>query len=364
MKSSDLSAQDQAWMQRALSIAERGLFTTKPNPRVGCVIAKGDRFIAEGWHMRAGEPHAEINALAAAGSAAKGGHVFVSLEPCVHTGRTGPCTHALIDAGVSRVVAAAVDPNPKVAGQGLTALRNAGIEVTVLEYEAGAIALNSGFFLRMTQGRPLIRLKMAVSLDGRTAAADGGSQWITSAEARADVHRLRARSCAIVTGVGTMETDNPRLNARIDGDVTQPLRVIVEGRRKVSAAAQLFTEPGPVLIAAAGPAGDRVELAGRAEVVDLSDGAGGIHLARLVDALTDRNCNEVLIEAGPTLAGRFVASGLVDEIWVYQAPDILGSAAQPMFAIPEIHSMDEKHSFSIRDVQRIGRDVRTIYSRA
>ncbi|HIK76222.1 MAG TPA: bifunctional diaminohydroxyphosphoribosylaminopyrimidine deaminase/5-amino-6-(5-phosphoribosylamino)uracil reductase RibD [Alcanivorax sp.] len=380
-------------MARALELARRALYTTDPNPRVGCVLAHDGLIIAEGFHARAGEPHAERNALATAGEHARGATAYVTLEPCSHTGRTGPCADALIDAGVARVVAAMQDPNPQVAGSGLQRLRDAGIQVDTGLQEADARALNPGFVLRMSQGRPLIRIKAAASLDGRTAMASGESQWITGPEAREDVQRLRARSSAIVTGIGTVLADRPSYTVRpeqwrhgeyADGPVRAPLRVILDPALRTPVDSPVVTADGPCLIAHADQPGaapdDRrraLEHAG-AELLALpraraaSDSAEpaatahaeqrGLDLHAVIAELTRRECNEVLVECGATLAGAFVREALFDELIVYLAPTLLGADARGLLDLP-FERMDQQVRLQWRDLRRVGDDLRLTLTR-
>src|SRR5512135_2431955 len=299
-----LGAIDSQWMARALCLAERGLYTTAPNPRVGCVLVKDGKIIGEGWHERAGEPHAEVHALRAAGGAARGATAYVTLEPCSHHGRTPPCADALIAAGVSRVVSAMQDPNPLVAGQGLQKLSDAGIEVECGLMEAAARELNIGFVSRMTRGMPWVRSKIAASLDGRTALANGTSKWITGEAARRDVQHWRARSCAILTGIGTVLADDPQLNVRSMESARQPLRAVVDNGLRIPPAARLLQQPGAVIYTATQDAQKiaALEKSG-ARVAVLADAGGQVDLSAVLRDLAERGCNEVLVEAGSKLNG-------------------------------------------------------------
>ncbi len=350
-------------MARALRLARRGLFTTAPNPRVGCVIAHGDEVVGEGWHERAGGPHAEVVALERAGGRARGATVYVTLEPCSHHGRTPPCADALIEAGVARVVAAVADPSPKVAGAGLARLREAGIEVACGLMEAQARALNPGFFSRFERGRPWLRCKLAASLDGRTAMASGESRWITSGPARADVQRWRARSGAIVTGIGTVVADDPRLDVRLEQAARQPARVVLDSALRFPPEARMLGCGGPVWIftAPGADAGRRAELerAGAA-LFELPRGAAGLDLAALLAELARREIDEVLVEAGPTLAGAFVAAGLVDELILYLAPHLMGDGARPLLRLPGLERMADRLPLDIVDVRAVGHDIRLV----
>ena len=352
---------DREFMARALGLAERGLFTTTPNPRVGCVIVRDGEVIGEGFHARAGEPHAEANALAAAGDRAAGATVYVTLEPCSHHGRTPPCADALIAARVRRVVAAMGDPNPKVGGEGFARLRAAGVEVASGLLEDEARELNIGFVSRLTRGRPWVRLKIAATLDGRTAAANGQSQWITGEASRRDGHRWRARACAVLTGIGTVKDDDPRLTVREVATTRQPLRVLVDSRLEVPLDARIL-EGGHVLVAAA--SADRAKIAALqakgAEVVVLANAAGKVELADLMRELARRELNEVHVEAGVKLNGSLVAAGVVDELLIYLAPSLLGDGGNGMFNLPSIERLDQKLPLRLVDVQRIGEDVRVV----
>ncbi|TFH86542.1 bifunctional diaminohydroxyphosphoribosylaminopyrimidine deaminase/5-amino-6-(5-phosphoribosylamino)uracil reductase RibD [Billgrantia azerbaijanica] len=361
-----------AWMARALELARRGLYTTDPNPRVGCVLVKHQRLVGEGWHVRAGEPHAEIHALRAAGEEARRATAYVTLEPCSHHGRTGPCAAALIEAGVRKVVVAMVDPNPQVAGRGIAMLREAGVEVEVGLLEADARALNPGFVSRMARGRPFVRLKMAMSLDGRTAMASGESQWITGPHARTAVQRLRARASAILTGVESVIFDNSRLTVRpaqlglADAEAIaarQPLRVVVDTRLRLPVAAACLREPGRTLVAtvAGHDAARRTRLeAAGAEVHVFPAGADGrVDLAALLRYLAEREAvNELLLETGATLAGAMLDAELVDEMQLFVAPTLLGGEARPLFALPGLERMAQQRPLEILDIRAVGRDWR------
>lgn len=363
----------QALMARAVQLAERGLYTTMPNPRVGSVITdEAGEIVGEGWHRRAGLPHAEIEALRDAGERARGATVYVTLEPCSHTGRTGPCADALIQAGVAKVVYGMQDPNPSVGGEGLQKLRDAGIEVEGPVLEEACRALNPGFIKRMTLGLPLVRCKSAISLDGRTAMASGESKWVTGPAARADVQRLRARSCAVVTGVETVRFDNPNLNVRADemalellaaeqAAEVQPLRVIVDSKLRTPANAFILQGDAPTLVCTTEGADaarrERLQKAG-AEVLELpADGNDRVDLLALLKELARRECNEVLVESGATLSGEFVYRGHVDELIVYMAPKLLGSTARPLFELP-IERMGSVLPITITDMRAVGHDWR------
>ena len=354
-------AVDRRHMTRALDLARRGLYSTDPNPRVGCVIARGERIVGEGWHRYAGEPHAEIHALDAAGSDAAGATAYVTLEPCRHTGRTGPCTRALIEARVGKVVVAMRDPDPRVAGQGFVELAAAGIEVETGLLETQARNLNRGFVSRLERGRPWVRCKLAASLDGRTATAAGESRWITGEAARADVHRHRARASAVLTGIGTLLADDPRLDARVeDADcLAPPMRVIVDSRLRTPPAARVFSTPGRILIATSrGAASAQPLLDAGAEVVSLPDTGGRVALDILMTTLADRGVNEVHTECGPTLAGALLEAALVDEIVVYLAPVLLGDAARGMFTLPMVAAMSDRIGLEVTSVAQVGADLR------
>ncbi len=359
---SDVPPADHVHMAYALQLAARGQYSTAPNPAVGCVLLDaGGARVGEGWHRRAGEPHAEVHALAMAAGRARGGSAYVTLEPCSHHGRTPPCADALIAAGVLRVVAAMQDPNPRVAGQGLEQLRQAGIETAVGLLARDAAELNRGFVSRMTRGRPWVTLKLGQSVDGRTALADGSSQWITSASARADVQRLRARASAILTGIGTALADDPALTVR-DASLPlhgrQPLRVVFDARGQLPAASKLASDGQATLVFANTPWSGATPPALRIERAAV-EAAGRIDIEAALQRLAELDCNEVLVEAGPRLAGSFVASGRVDEIVLYVAATLLGATAQPSFVLPQpLRALTERARFSFRDVRMVGPDLR------
>ena len=374
------TAQDSVWMAQALRLAERGLYTTSPNPRVGCVLVRDGDIVGEGWHERAGEPHAEVLALRAAGEAARGATVYVTLEPCSHHGRTPPCADALIAAGIARVTVAVQDPNPRVAGQGIAKLRAAGIEVECGLMEAAARELNIGFFARMTRGTAWLRSKIAMSLDGRTALANGVSQWITGEAARQDVQHWRARSCAVLTSINTVLADDARLNVREIETARQPLRVVLDSQLRIPLNARILNggcervvaEPpgaprrppcgGNVLIYTAvrnAEKSEALEKAG-ASVCVLPDSKGQVDLAGMLGDLAQRGCNEVLVEAGSTLNGALLRAGLVDELLLYLAPQLLGDAARGMAQLGELTCLDQRVDLKWQDVRQIGNDLRII----
>jgi diaminohydroxyphosphoribosylaminopyrimidine deaminase/5-amino-6-(5-phosphoribosylamino)uracil reductase len=387
-------------MARALRLGERGLYTTQPNPRVGCVIARGDAVVGEGWHQRAGEPHAEVYALREAGTRARGATAYVTLEPCSHFGRTPPCADALIGAGVARVVTASDDPNPKVAGEGLRRLRDAGIAVEDGLMREAARELNRGFFSRVERGRPWLRIKLAMSLDGRTALADGASKWITGAAARADVQRWRARSSAILTGSGTVREDDPRLTVRLeslpdpehaevhlDGPVAPhrtaapglsagfaghdlpaaeahsfvpPLRVVLDRGLRTARGAHVLDGSVPTLIVhsdAIRPHDDRYA---RVELAAVPLRGGRLDLEAVLAQLAGRNVNELQVEAGPTLSGALFAAGLVDELLLYVAPLLLGDQARPLLRLPGVDTIAAGRRLRVIDQRQVGSDQRLL----
>ncbi len=364
MSSSRYSSDDHRYMARALQLAARGLYTTDPNPRVGCVLVRDDHIVGDGWHRARGGPHAEIEALARAGELAAGATVYVTLEPCCHHGKTPPCTEALITAGVGRVVAAMEDPNPRVGGRGLAMLRAAGIKTECGLLAAAAEALNAGFCSRMRSGKPFLRSKLAMSLDGRTALASGASRWITGEAARRDVHRWRARSSAIVTGIGTALADDPSLTARLDGDedVLQPVRVVLDSRLRLPVDARLLGLPGGTVVVTVADDAERIRALTAAgadvRVLQPEAGSGRVGLAALARCLGALEFNEVWFEAGPTLNGALLQTGLIDEWIVYMAPCVLGDAARGLFNLGVLESMEQRQELQLAESRQVGRDLR------
>ncbi|WP_369409664.1 bifunctional diaminohydroxyphosphoribosylaminopyrimidine deaminase/5-amino-6-(5-phosphoribosylamino)uracil reductase RibD [Zobellella iuensis] len=363
-----LNNQDARWMARALELARRGRFTTSPNPAVGSVIVNNGELVGEGYHQQAGGPHAEVFALRQAGARARGATAYVTLEPCSHHGRTPPCAQGLIDAGVARVVAASVDPNPQVAGRGLAMLREAGIAVEAGLMAASAEAVNVGFLHRMRSGRPFVTVKLAASLDGRTALANGESQWITGPAARRDVQRHRALSCAVLSGADTVLADDAALNVRWselpdsvrarypEPSLRQPLRVIVDTQNRLQPGLRLFAVPGPILLLRGRVSGgfpQQVE-----ECVLPLAGNGKLDLPLLLDELGRRQLNQLWVEAGARLCGALLGQGLVDELVLYQAPKLMGDGARGLFAMPELTAMTQVPSLEWRDCRRVGDDLK------
>lgn len=348
-------------MARALRLAAKGLHTTSPNPRVGCVIVKRGQIIGEGWHERAGQSHAEVIALQAAGANAKGATAYVTLEPCSHFGKTPPCADALIGAGINRVVAAMTDPNPLVSGRGLEKLRAASVEVDVGILADQARELNIGFVSRMERGRPWVRTKLAASLDGKTALMNGASQWITGEDARRDGHRWRARSCAMLTGIGTVLGDDPRLTVHMVNTSRQPVRIVVDSRLDIPLSAQILQGAGTIVatISSDELKAQQLRDAG-AEILHLPAWEDKVDLSAVMRELTLRGINEVTVEAGAKLNASLLQAGLVDEIVLYQAPVLLGDAARGLFALPEMLALSEKVELRIHDVRMIGQNVRII----
>ena len=369
-------ASDQEFMALAIQLAKQGLYTTSPNPRVGCVLVKNDEIIGQGFHLKAGEGHAEVNAIADAkqrGNDTQGATAYVTLEPCSHFGRTPPCAQGLIDANVVRVVGAMTDPNPQVAGNGFNLLRAAGIEVVDNCLAAESAKLNPGFIKRMsmagenTAPLPYVRLKMATSLDGRTAMQSGESQWITGPEARAEVQRLRAQSCAIICGADSVLIDDPSMNVRIEADSRQPLRVIIDSQHRIKADANIFTHPGKVMIVSP-VAPESVITRNESDAYSVSylqtaasenNDRQQVDLSDLLVTLARQGINEVLIESGAQLAGAFIAQNLVDELVLFTAPTLLGSNARPAFTLP-FETMGQQIRWSWQDVRMVGNDLKLV----
>ncbi|MDR3392625.1 MAG: bifunctional diaminohydroxyphosphoribosylaminopyrimidine deaminase/5-amino-6-(5-phosphoribosylamino)uracil reductase RibD [Sulfuriferula sp.] len=353
------SADDYRYMAQALQLAERGLYTTSPNPRVGCVIVKNNIVIGAGWHQRAGEPHAEVLALRQAGESARGATAYVTLEPCGHFGRTPPCADALVNAGVAKVIAAMQDPNPEVAGSGLARLAAAGIKTSCGLLEQQARELNIGFIQRMTRARPWLRIKTASSLDGKIALSNGDSKWITAAAARLDVHRLRARSCAILTGIGTVLADDPQLNVRDIETSRQPFKIVVDSHLRTPANARILQDKGTIIAYTQADTNRQQQLidAG-AELLQVQQGHGGVDLSALLTILAQRGVNEIMTEAGAHLNASLIAAGLADEWVMYMAPVLLGNTARGLFTLPEPVSVASRRVLNIQDIRQIGTDLR------
>ena len=354
------------YMARAIQLAQRGHYTTHPNPRVGCVIVRNGEIVGEGFHVRAGEGHAEVNALAMAGDKANGADVYVTLEPCSHQGRTPPCANALIEAGVKRVIAAMEDPNPSVSGKGFEMLKQAGIEVQSGIMQTEAENLNPGFLQRMRKGRPLVRSKLAMSLDGRTAMESGESKWITSEDARHDVQRLRASADAIMTGVETVLKDDPSLNLRYDelppdvpADVPQPVRVILDSRLRMPDNAKMLSLDGRTIVFTISSDVEKAEHLKQqgANVVTVT-GENRVDLKVVMKQLAELQINEVLVEAGSTLNGALLQAGLIDELIVYVAPKLMGNNAKGLFHLPALSRMSESINLNITDVRSVGKELR------
>lgn len=356
------SATDHAYMAEALRLAERGLYTTDPNPCVGCVIVKDGEVVGRGFHRKAGEPHSEVLALHEAGAQARGATVYVTLEPCVHFGRTGPCADALIEAGVARVIVAMQDPNPLVAGKGFAKLQAAGIETASGLLEEQARALNPGFISRMTRSRPWVRSKIAVSLDGRTALANGESKWISGEAAREDVQHWRGRSSMILTGIGTLLADDPALTMRLPGEWRQPRRVVADSSLRTPPTARILKQPGETHIATlVADAEHQTPLAkAGAKFLALPAKDGHVDLVALMRGLAEMECNEVLVEAGARLNGALLQAGLVDELLIYMAPHLLGDSARGMFHLPPFENMQQRVELNLTDVRMVGSDLRIL----
>lgn len=357
------------YMARALQLARLGIYSTSPNPRVGCVIVKNEQVIGAGWHQKAGEAHAEINALAQAGDNAKGATAYVTLEPCSHFGLTPPCAQALIDAGIKTVVGACSDPNPQVSNQGYQALRQAGIEVITPCLEQPARALNAGFIQRMQTGLPKVQIKLAQSIDGRTAMASGESQWITGPSARQDVQRLRAQSCAILTGTDSVLTDDPSMTVRpAESGIEleerlwrQPLRVIIDGQQRLSGQEKIFAQAGDILLAVNDASVVDIQRPAHLGALELWQSPnkpdGKVCLTALLEALGQRGCNNVLVETGAQLAGAFIEQRLVSELILYCAPTLLGSSARPLTNL-NLDKMSQQVRGQWQDIRMIGDDIR------
>ncbi|WP_298612418.1 bifunctional diaminohydroxyphosphoribosylaminopyrimidine deaminase/5-amino-6-(5-phosphoribosylamino)uracil reductase RibD [uncultured Thiothrix sp.] len=363
---SEFTAEDHVYMARALQLARYGLYTTHPNPRVGCVLVQAGQIVGEGWHERAGQPHAEVFALHAAGARAPGATAYVSLEPCSHYGRTPPCAEALVEAKVAKVIAAMVDPNPLVAGQGLQRLQAAGIETAAGLLAVEARALNPGFISMMERQRPFVRIKMAMSLDGRTAMASGESVWITGEAARRDVQFWRAQAGAVLTGIDTVLMDNPQLNVRltaqelgISGEVRQPVRVVLDSKLRFPLDAALLKTTGKVLIYTCSVDEEKIALLQNLGLQVRQFAGKRLDLTEVLRALVTEGINEVHVEAGATLSGQLIEQGLADELVLYMAPHLMGSAARPLFNLP-LAQMAERYALTIRDMRAVGQDWRIL----
>lgn len=357
---------DEATMRRAIELARLGQYTNHPNPRVGCVIVLGEKIVGEGWHRKWGEAHAEVRALAAAGDSARGATAYVTLEPHCYHGRTPPCTDALIRAGVKRVVCGTLDPNPKVSGAGIKQLAASDVAVETGLLEAEVRELNLGFEKRMTSGLPRVTVKIAMSLDGRVALANGVSKWITGEAARADVQHLRAAASAVLTGIETVIADDPQLNVRdpsIELLGRQPMRVVLDTQLRIAPAARIFTVPGHTIVFTSPEKvaqGSALQRAGAEVVAAALDAERHVDLQHVLAELGRRECNDVLVEAGPTLAGRFLQLGLADELIVYIAPIVLGPEARAMALLPPLSRIEDVLRYTLRDMQRIGADVKLV----
>jgi diaminohydroxyphosphoribosylaminopyrimidine deaminase/5-amino-6-(5-phosphoribosylamino)uracil reductase len=353
---------DVEYMQHAIRLAKRGVYTTDPNPNVGCVIVKNNEIVGEGWHRRAGEPHAEVNALEQAGSKANGATVFVTLEPCSHTGKTPPCAEALIKAGVKKVIVAMVDPNPLVAGKGLKILEEANIKTQSGLLESQARDLNPGFIKRMESGRPFVRVKLAMSLDGRTAMASGESQWISGEASRHDVQRLRAASSAVLTGIDTVLFDNPSMNVRLSAEqldieqVRQPKRIVLDSQLRMLSDVKIASLDGECIVYTTVSVGNDKQYPFKVETINTQDGQ--IDLQALMQDLANKEINLLHVEAGSVLCGALLKNDLVDEIIIYMAPHIMGDAAKGLFHLPGLDQMKDRISLDIKDVRSMGNDIR------
>lgn len=380
MTNVQFSELDEAYMARAINLAKKGRFTTSPNPNVGCVIVNNNEIVGEGFHLQAGLPHAEVNALAMAQQQAKNSTCYVTLEPCSHFGRTPPCALALVKAGIKRVVIAMIDPNPKVAGRGIKILKEAGIEVQTGLFEQQSEKLNAGFIKRMRAQRPRVTVKLASSLDGKTALENGQSKWITGTPARVDVQYFRAMQSAILTGSATVIADDPSLNVRYQelkespefnneiefANVRQPIRIILDSHNKLTLQEKLFTLPGKVMLIALAPRSDLMDKKFCAEVEHLvvdDDGNNRINLSSLLTQLSDAEINDLWVEAGATLAGEFFNNNLVDEFILYQAAKLMGDKARNLVNLPNYLKMDDVVQLSLKNISIIGNDIRIISNR-
>lgn len=357
----DKKTTDQEWMKQALALAEKGRFSASPNPRVGCVIVKNGQLVGADFHERAGDPHAEVHALRRAGERAKGATAYVSLEPCAHYGRTPPCTKALIDAGIARVVIACKDPNSLVAGKGIAQLETAGIAVDTGVLQDQALRLNRPFFHRMNTGRPWVTLKIAASIDGRTALANGASQWISGRAAREDVHRFRLGADGVLAGSGSVIGDNARLTARTETPFArrEPVRIVIDSALATPAQAAIFQSADPIIIATSMTSEAKAHYPTQTEILRLPVGATGkVNLARLLDLLGERRLNHIFVEAGARLAGAFLGQKLANEILLYLAPTFLGNTARAMVESPALERLSDRMSYQIDDSRQIGEDWR------
>lgn len=352
----DFTALDHAMMAEALRLARKGLWTAEPNPRVGCVIARGQRIVGRGWHARTGGPHAEVGALVEAESQARGATAYISLEPCSHHGRTPPCADALIEAGIARVVCAMRDPDPRVAGAGMRRLRSAGVDVEFGLMQSQAQALNRGFVSRIERSRPFVRAKLAGSLDGKTSGPDGESKWITGEAARRDGHRWRARAGAILTGIQTVLADDPALDVRLPGFIKKPLVVVADSRARLPAGARLLKTRAGVLQACVHA--DAEAPAGCERVIVPAGSDGRVSLAALLGLLAERGINELHVEAGPTLTGALLVQGLIDELLVYQAPCMIGADGGAILRLAGVEKLDQRHHFQELERRNVGQDIR------
>ncbi|HRB28831.1 MAG TPA: bifunctional diaminohydroxyphosphoribosylaminopyrimidine deaminase/5-amino-6-(5-phosphoribosylamino)uracil reductase RibD [Nitrosomonas sp.] len=357
------SAADHAFMSHALQLAEKGLYNTTPNPRVGCVIVQNEHIIASGWHEKAGQPHAEIHALKMAGEAARGATAYVTLEPCSHYGLTPPCANNLIEAGIVKVNMAMEDPNPLVAGRGRMLLQQAGITVATGLLEAQAQTLNIGFVSRMTRKKPWVRIKIAASLDGKTALRNGASQWITGEAARTDGHRWRARSCAIMTGIGTIKSDNPQLTVRHIETTRQPKKIVLDSQLSIPLGASLLQDESAIIFTADHHNQAKISQLTKlgVQVIPLPANDGTVDLEKMLTLLaTDFAMNEILVEAGSNLNGALLNANLVDEIILYLAPHLLGDDAQGIFRLPELVDLEQKKTLIFEDIRTVGQDIRIV----